>query len=72
MGDLDYRTLRLFDLGRSEMIEVACTCGWTTHNGPGFLQRRYRLPSDMLIYAAIPGPVFALQPARRLRDPGHQ
>jgi hypothetical protein len=50
VADLDYRTLRLFDLGRDEMIEVRCACGWTTHYGPGFLQRNHRLPSDMLIF----------------------
>ena len=50
MPDLDYRTLRLFDLGRTEQIEVACPCDWSTYFGPGHLQRRYRLPSDMLIF----------------------
>jgi hypothetical protein len=50
MSDLDYRTLRLLDLGRDEMIEVRCVCGWTTHYAPGFLQRRHRMPSDMLIF----------------------
>jgi hypothetical protein len=48
--DLDYRTYRIFDLGRDERIEVRCACGWTTHYAPCFLQRCYKLPSDMLIY----------------------
>jgi hypothetical protein len=50
VADLDYRTFRLFDLSRDEMIEVRCVCGWTTHYGPGYLQRHHRLPSDMLIF----------------------
>ena len=50
MNDLDYRTMRLFDLGRDEQIEVTCACGWTTFYMPGFLQRHHRLPSDMLIF----------------------
>jgi hypothetical protein len=40
----------MFDLRRTEMIDERCACGWTTQFAPGFLQRRYRLPSDMLIF----------------------
>ncbi len=44
------RTLRLLDLAPYEYIVVRCICGRIAEYGPGFLQRRHRLPSKTLIY----------------------
>jgi hypothetical protein len=46
----DWRERRLWDLLDREMVVVACACGQSGHFLPGFLQRKYRVPSDTLIY----------------------
>jgi hypothetical protein len=49
-GQSDARTLRLFDLASYETISVLCGCGRIVEYGADFFQRRYRLPSDTLVY----------------------
>ena len=44
------RWLRLGDLAAHEVIVVCCPCERSVEFPPGFLQRRYRLASDMLVY----------------------
>src|SRR5271166_4884057 len=44
------RWLRLGDLARHEVIVIRCGCGRNVEYPPGFLQRRYRLASDTLIF----------------------
>ncbi len=42
--------VRLWDLKHGHKLVVTCGCGRITHFLPGFLERHYRLPSDMLVY----------------------
>ena len=42
--------LRLGDLAAHEVIVVRCPCERSVEFPPGFLQRRYRLASDTLVY----------------------
>ena len=44
------RWLRLGDLAAHEVIMVRCPCGRSVEYPPGFLQRRYRLASDTLVF----------------------
>jgi len=44
------RWLRLGDVAPHEVIVVRCPCERSVEYPPGFLQRRYRLASDMLVY----------------------
>lgn len=44
------RCLRLFDLKPYEHIRIACACGRIVQYLHGFLQRRYKVPSDTLTY----------------------
>ncbi len=44
------RWLRLGDLAPHEVIVVRCPCGRSVEFPPGFLQRRYREPSDTLVF----------------------
>jgi hypothetical protein len=46
----DPRAQRLWDVRETQRIKVTCQCGQTAHFLPGFLQRRYRLPSDLLVH----------------------
>jgi hypothetical protein len=46
----DPRTWRLMDLSSEHQVDVRCQCGRTATYMRGLLQRKYRLPSDMLIY----------------------
>jgi hypothetical protein len=46
----DPRKLRLYDLGPRDVLTVQCPCGQFTRFAAGELQRKYRVPSDMLIY----------------------
>jgi hypothetical protein len=48
-GD-DPRTLRLFDLVPHETVSVRCGCGRIIEYGADYFQRRYRLPSGMLVF----------------------
>ena len=50
LPERDRRTLRLFDLATHESVQITCECGWITTFMRGLLQRRYRIPSDTLIY----------------------
>ena len=42
--------MRLGDLAKHEIIVVRCRCERSVEYPPGFLQRRYRLPSDTLVF----------------------
>ena len=44
------RWLGLGNLARHEVIVVRCGCGRSVEYPAGFLQRRYRVPLDMLVY----------------------
>ena len=44
------RWLRLGDLAAHEVIVVRCPCERSVEFPPGFLQRRYHLASDMLVF----------------------
>jgi len=44
------RWLRLGDLAAHDIIVVRCPCERSVEFPPGFLQRRHRLASDMLVY----------------------
>jgi hypothetical protein len=44
------RWLRLGDLGPHEVIVVRCPCGRSIEYHKGYLQRRHRVPSDVLVY----------------------
>ena len=44
------RWLRLGDLAAHEVIVVRCPCGRSVEYHKGFLQRRYRVPSDTLVF----------------------
>lgn len=46
----DDRLLRLIDLEPHETIVISCECGRIVEYGYGFLQRRFRLASDMLVW----------------------
>jgi hypothetical protein len=43
------RWLRLGDLAPHEMLVVRCPCGRSVEYHKGFLQRRHRVPSDILV-----------------------
>jgi hypothetical protein len=47
---VDPRSLRLLDLAPHEGVIVRCRCGRIAEYFAGVLQRKHRLPSDMLIY----------------------
>ena len=44
------RWLRLGDLAPHEVIVVHCPCGRSVEYHKGFLQRRYRVPSNTLVF----------------------
>ena len=44
------RWLRLGELAGHEVIVVRCPCGRSVEYPPGYLQRRYRFPSDTLVF----------------------
>lgn len=46
----DDRTLRLFDLAPYEAVVIRCECGRIVEYRRGLLERRYRIPSDTLVY----------------------
>jgi hypothetical protein len=46
----DYRHLRLYNVADHESIQIRCKCGSSIEFIRGRLQRRFRLPSDTLIY----------------------
>jgi hypothetical protein len=48
--DDDPLSLRLGDLKRSQTIRVRCGCGRLTEFPHGHLQRRYRIPSNVLVF----------------------
>ena len=49
-GKTGDRWLCLGDVLSHEVIVVRCPCGRSVEYPAGYLQRRYRLPSDMLVY----------------------
>ena len=46
----DPRATRLWNLQSNQRVVLKCGCGRIIHFLPGFLQRRYRVPSDTLVY----------------------
>ena len=47
---MEPRKLRLYDLKPQDGLTVQCSCGHTSRFTSGELQRKHRLPSDLLIY----------------------
>ena len=50
MPTSDPRKLRLYEIGSADVLTVQCSCGHFSRFASGELQRRHKLPSDMLIY----------------------
>lgn len=46
----DPRTIRLYDLRPDQDVFVRCPCGRVVQYQYGVLQKKHRLPSDMLVY----------------------
>ncbi len=48
--DDDIRRTRLYDLADHERIHVQCQCGFIAEFHPTLFPKRYRTPSDTLVY----------------------
>jgi hypothetical protein len=48
--DDDIRRTRLFDLAADQRVQVQCQCGSIVEFPAGLFPKRYRTPSDTLIY----------------------
>ena len=46
----DVRTIRLFDLRTNDRVFMRCPCGHIVEFGPGYLQRRHKIPSTTLVF----------------------
>ena len=50
MPTSDPRKLRLYEIGSADVLTVQCSCGHFSRFASAELQRRHKLPSDILIY----------------------
>jgi hypothetical protein len=46
----DPRKLRLYEVKPTDVLTVQCSCGHFSRFASGELQRRHKLPSDLLVY----------------------
>src|SRR5271163_2094551 len=46
----DMRRTRLYDLAEDERVHVRCVCGASVIYHPGAFPKKYRTPSDTLLY----------------------
>jgi hypothetical protein len=50
MPPSDPRNLRLYEIGSADVLTVQCSCGHFCRFANGELQRRHKLPFDLLVY----------------------
>ena len=50
MDQADIRLTRLFDLAEDERVHVRCVCGASVIFHPAAFPKKYRVPSDTLLY----------------------